>query len=40
MELNSRIGMEQIRNRISEEYYRMRELDHKVKTMQMKLAWV
>ncbi len=40
MELNSRIGKEQIRNRISEDYYRMRELDHKVKTMQMKLAWV
>jgi len=40
MELSSRFGKDQIRNRISEEYYKMRELDHKVKTMQMKLAWV
>ena len=33
MELYSRIGKDQMRDRISNQYFAMRDLDHKVKYM-------
>jgi hypothetical protein len=39
-ELYTRVSKDEIRNQISTQYFKMRELDHKIKCLQMKAEFV